>query len=320
MLIIDPLCPVPYTSDTLNRETSGGTEATVIRLLRAMPEAVVMQHNRTEIEEPHAQYRPLDWSALPESGPIVVLRRWDYAFHVRALGWNGPVYLWLHDLTGVGLGLSMPALATAKIGVIAVSQWHLDHVLGQSKSMFGPYDPMPEAMVIPNPLEPSLRPGPATRDPDRLIYISSPHKGLADVVEHFQALRKRHPKLELSIAKSGSVKVDGVAGIKVLGDLIHGQAMNEISQSFCMFYPNMGYPETFGIVYAEANALGTPVIAHDFGSAREVLADERQLVNGYDSAQVIARYESWRDGDWPEVKARPEFAIDKIVPIWRGLA
>ncbi len=56
--------------------------------------------------------------------------------------------------------------------------------------------------------------------------------------------------------------------------------MQHIRESLCVFYPQTQRCETFGLVYAESNAVGTPVLAHDFGAAREVLSSPDQLING----------------------------------------
>jgi glycosyltransferase involved in cell wall biosynthesis len=51
-------------------------------------------------------------------------------------------------------------------------------------------------------------------------------------------------------------------------------------------------PERFGLVLAEANAAGVPVIARDLGSCREVIEDERTgfLVDNVDEAvRALAR-------------------------------
>jgi len=37
-------------------------------------------------------------------------------------------------------------------------------------------------------------------------------------------------------------------------------------------------PETFGLVFAESHALGTPVLTHDCGAALEVVGDPRQVL------------------------------------------
>lgn len=317
MLIIDPICPKPYSPDVLSAEIMGGTEATVIRLMDALPQASVMQHNRAAVAPGFPQYRPLDWSALPKDGPIVVMRKAPVALQVRQLGWKGPLYLWLHDLVDVQTMLCMGDLATQDVELIPVSYWHRDHVLAATRALFDDGRPMPRSRVIYNPYDESLAPR-GTYDPDRLVFISSPHKGLRDAIRLFAPLKERWPSLELVAANAGNVEL-GQPGVRALGNLTHDKAMDLLAGAFCMFYPNMTYPETFGIVYAEANALGTPVLAHDFGSAAEVLGDPRQVVDARNPAAVVERFAQWREHGRPQVAGREVFKLANIVEQWKAL-
>jgi glycosyltransferase involved in cell wall biosynthesis len=74
-------------------------------------------------------------------------------------------------------------------------------------------------------------------------------------------------------------------------------------------------PERFGLVMAESNAAGVPVIAMDLGSCREVIADGQTgyLVNDVDEAvQVVAKIDRI---DRKECRRRVEenFTIDRMV-------
>ena len=74
-------------------------------------------------------------------------------------------------------------------------------------------------------------------------------------------------------------------------------------------------PERFGLVLAESNAAGVPVIAMDLGSCREVIADGQTgyLVNGVDEAvEAVGKIEQI---DRKKCRQRVEenFSIDKMV-------
>jgi len=74
-------------------------------------------------------------------------------------------------------------------------------------------------------------------------------------------------------------------------------------------------PERFGLVLAESNAAGVPVIAMDLGSCREVIADKQTgyLVNGVDEAvEAVGKIEQI---DRKKCRQRVEenFSIDKMV-------
>ena len=119
-------------------------------------------------------------------------------------------------------------------------------------------------------------------------------------------------------------------------------------RALCTFHPNFLIPETFGLVYAESHALGTPVLTHDFGAAAEVVGDPRQLLpvkrayRGYEGAvgglpprwrrlparlaarlglfdAYVERVREWRSGARPVVGPDPRFALDTVTAQWREL-
>ena len=47
--------------------------------------------------------------------------------------------------------------------------------------------------------------------------------------------------------------------------------VKKLATSSVLLYPQRVWPETFGLVLAEAAAVGTPTLAYDFGAAREVM-------------------------------------------------
>ncbi len=74
-------------------------------------------------------------------------------------------------------------------------------------------------------------------------------------------------------------------------------------------------PERFGLVLAEANAAGVPVIAMDLGSCREVIEDGRTgfLVNSVEeAARAVARVGEI-DGEVCRRRVRERFSIDTMV-------
>ena len=177
-----------------------------------------------------------------------------------------------------------------------------------------------------NPVEDSLRVEPVTVDRNRMILFSTPNKGASQVVAAFGAVRNALPSMQLDIAGSTEAVLEqyvpGVArmaGIRILGRLPRDEVLAYVRTSLCVFYPQYEHPETFGLVFAEANAVGTPVIAHDFGAAREVLGDPEQLVDARDHEAVVARVARWREGGRPRVHGRDAFRASTVIGEWRHL-
>jgi glycosyltransferase involved in cell wall biosynthesis len=102
--------------------------------------------------------------------------------------------------------------------------------------------------------------------------------------------------------------------IRYLGAVdVHGK--NELfAQARALLHLNT-IPERFGLVLAEANAAGVPVIAMDLGSCREVIADGVTgfLVNSAeDAARAVKRVEEI-DGSSCHSRVQERFSIDTMV-------
>jgi hypothetical protein len=70
------------------------------------------------------------------------------------------------------------------------------------------------------------------------------------------------------------------------------------------------------LVFAESNAVGTPVLAHPFGSAPEVLTKE-QLCDAHDLDAIVKRLKLWREpGCRPKVGLRDDFTIERVAARW----
>lgn len=137
------------------------------------------------------------------------------------------------------------------------------------------------------------------------------------------------------------------SGIEWLGPLPHARAVAEMRSALCVFYPNFVLPETFGLVFAEASAVGTPVLTHDCGAAAEVLADREQLLPVPPAARrhermarllphalrpmlaaraerrglfepYVERVRAWRR-ERPRTNADPRFRLPAVAERWHAL-
>ena len=140
----------------------------------------------------------------------------------------------------------------------------------------------------------------------------------------FERVREDRPSLRLCIANPGYIALEpdlSMSGVEVLGPLPHHEVLAHVRTAFCVFYPQSGFKETFGLVFAEANALGTPVLAHAVGAASEVLGDARQLVNADDPEAVRARPARLvRRGSPPRWGVNPQFRLSRVAQRWEELA
>jgi glycosyltransferase involved in cell wall biosynthesis len=212
-------------------------------------------------------------------------------------------------------------------------------------------------VTIYNPVDDDLKPDGSEVDTAKLVFFSSPNKGLALTLDAFQAARRVMPDLRLrvgspgykSLRRAGMESVDGkIDGVEWLGALPHARILAEVRTALCVFYPNFVLPETFGLVLAEAKAVGTPVLTHDCGAAAEVLADPRQIlpitpaVRLYEQAAqlfpnrarpliapwaarlglfdpYVERVRAWRHGGRPTTEPDARFKLTAVAQRWRSL-
>jgi len=347
VVFYDPACPRPYDTRTLATEAIPGTEASVVRIADALG-ACVVQHNRTD---QYGRYRSPD--ARPEADRVVVLR--DSRALETARQWypHARLYLWLHDklrprskrgrrlaATGALLRELTPTLVcvsdTHRADVEATLRW-----IGLAGTL--------ATRTLYNPVDESLAPDNSAVNPDKLVFFSSPNKGLAFAVDAFRALRRSFPGLQLVVGNPGYRQAAvSSPGVHYLGALPQARIHAEVRTALCTFHPNFRIPETFGLVFAESKALGTPVLTHDFGAAAEILADPAQLLpvtqahRAYEAAAgllpprwralsarlaarcglfdaYIERIRAWRAGGRPHVGPDPRFALRTVAQQWRTL-
>jgi len=204
--------------------------------------------------------------------------------------------------------------------------------------------------TIYNPVEASLIQDGSSVDMDKLVFFSSPKKGLKFTLDAFRALRRAMPGLRLLVGNPGykldrAARIDGVA---YLGPQPQARIHAEVRTALCTFCPNFVIPETFGLVFAESMALGTPVLTHDCGAASEVIGDAQQVLPVTRSQRVyervlkswspslrsgparlaarmglfdahIERIRSWRSGHRPSTGPDPRFQITTVAAQWRAL-
>jgi glycosyltransferase involved in cell wall biosynthesis len=346
VLFYDPVCQQPYDTRTLRTSAMGGTEATVTRVADAL-DALVMQHNRTETWGRYLAPQPL-------AGISSVIVNRDS----RALPWvrerfpGARVYLWLHDQLNPGsrrarwLAGTAPLLRELAVTAVCVSDSQRRGVEATLRGIAVAV----RALTIYNPVDEHLVPDGTPVDERKLIFFSSPNKGLNFTLDAFSALRLRMPELRLLVGNPGYKSGRSVrrAGVEFLGPQPQARIHAEVRSALCTFFPNFVIPETFGLVFAESHALGTPVLTHDCGAALEIVGDPRQVLplsaaqRWYETlagtlpqrwrawparlagaAGVFDAYaeriRAWRAGERPRCTADPRFGLGRITAQWRGL-
>lgn len=346
-LFLDPTCKQPYDTRTLRQQAMGGTEATITRIADVL-DALVAQHNRTEI---YGRY--LTPAKMLEIKSVVINRDSRALPLARRLYPNARIFLWLHDRLRPGskragwLASTASLLREMEVTIVCVSDSQRRGVEAALRTMG--LDSL-RTLTIYNPIDDALAPDGSPIDPNKLMFFSSPNKGLKFALDAFRALRREMPELRLVVGNPGYKvrKSAQIAGVEYLGPQPQARIHAEVRTALCTFFPNFVIPETFGLVFAESNALGTPVLTHDCGAAVEVLGESNQILpvtvahRVYETvlthvsprlratpARLAAalglfdayteRIRTWRSGGRPHVGPDPRFRLTVVAEQWRAL-
>jgi glycosyltransferase involved in cell wall biosynthesis len=348
LVFFDPASPAPYALRSLESTGLGGTEASVVRVAEAL-DAVVMQPNRETAE---GRYRPA--GALDQVDDLVVVRD-PAVLQELATRWpRARLHLWLHDRMRPGsrradrLRAALGRLGRRELSIVCVSDWQRRDVVRSLAPL--PHRDRMAARTIYNPIDETLGPDGSPVDPNRLGFFSAPAKGLRFALDAFGWLRRELPDLELDVAHPAyqSPAVRPLPGVRWLGSLPHHEMVAHLRRALCVFTPNFVVPETFGLVFAEAQAVGTPVLTHAVGAAAEVIGDPTQTVPVAPGQRIYEqlsrvipvrsraaaarlagrlgifdpyreRIRTWQQGGRPDPVANPRFRIASVAAEWRKL-
>lgn len=346
LVIFDPIAPRPYSLEELQRKPLGGAEASVVRIAERL-DAIVLQHNRAKDE---GRYRGVDASVDPTH--LVILREPERAIQIFGRYPTARKYLWMHDLCGpeseLGKELAANAIKLSKLGVtiICVSDFQANEARGNFFSVPETQRPIVKRIYL--PVDVSDQNGTASGfDPNKLVFFSSPHKGLGYAMEIFSYLHRTNDDLRLYVANPGYrlKELPIRSGVVNLGPVPHHVILEHVRGALCTFCPNYVYPETFGLALAESNALGTPVIAHPIGAASEILLGHQQFIaipkTRFVADQIYRRFPrvqnygerllaaagsfaeyadkiyAWQSGKRPRVCGRAEFSYESVIGSWQ---
>lgn len=318
VMFIDPMAPRPY--DRLSDMRGlGGTEATLLQAAFGLAgdRRVAVAQTARQQDALSGGVRFLPWPVdTVGATTLVVINSWKLALKLRRRRPDARVALWLHVFPGRHNRRMGQALAEADIDIIAVSHSHADWLRA-----YFPGAAAPRLHVIYNPVADDLVPDDTPRDPDLLLFASAPHKGLDQVLQRFLSLRPHFPQLRLEIADPGylawPVPQDLRDGLVWLGTLDQQRLIRHYRKALCLFMPQTGFRETFGLVIAEANAVGCPALLQKgLGANDEVAGAGSALIDVTDSAQLVSTLRSWRERP-PTCRGKPQFRRSAVIRAWR---
>lgn len=315
--IIDPCAPRAY-AELDDMVGLGGTEATVIRIASALRHEVHVTIEQVARSSPDTRdgvrFLPMDLHQTA-GDVIIVINFWKVALRCRKHNLQARICVWQHVFPGKHNRVMGPDLAGAGIEILCVSDTHASVV---NRFLSGQV----RVTAIPNPISDDLRPDATPRDSDQLVLASSPHKGLDQVAAACITLRQTNPALRLELADPGYLALDNGRmpdGVVALGTLTHAQVIAKMRQALCIFTPQTRFAETFGLVLAEANAMGCPVLVHrGLGANDEVKCSAEQRIDATQPQQIADRIIAWRKTA-PVVSLLPQFRLNAVRQRWRDI-
>lgn len=334
ILFVDPVCPKPYDPEVLANEALGGTEATVVRVAEALVakgvHVRVAQHCRkdtyafgTSNETMSALYVAFGENMAFDPTHIIVLRAPMALYQTRKQWPNAKLYLWAHDIfAGPGWADGFKALVETQTVPVVVSDWHKAQMYDAMRQLNCGHLSIPSRRIY-NPIDDDLAPDDTKYDVNKLVFFSSPHKGLAHTLKVFERFQDfdELKDMKLYIANPGYFADHQTEQKNVinLGAIPHHEVISHVRSALSVFHLNGVFPETFGLVHAEANAVGTPFLAGSSGAVPETADHPAELIHDVaNTKKIIDRIQDWRGGR-PRVRGNGNFRLSKIVREWQEL-
>lgn len=323
ILFVDACCPKAYDPKVLRAEALGGTEATVIRIAESLSnqghDVTVKQHCRSEQFLGAVRYAPFGYG-IESPSHVVVLRTPQALIQARKQFPTAKLYLWAHDMFGgPGWVEGFKAVKDTNASVITVSDWHRSQMFDAMRQL-GVSVSIP-CRTIYNPIDDVLAPDSTPIDANKLVFFSSPHKGLEHTLKIFERFKdfEELKNMRLYIANPGYFndhKTEGLHNVINLGSIPHAEIIQHVRSALAVFHLNAVFPETFGLVHAEANAVGTPFLTSRIGAAYELCDHPAELVDVMDPRAVIERITMWTKYGRPKVRGNVAFRTHRVVKEW----
>jgi 2-polyprenyl-3-methyl-5-hydroxy-6-metoxy-1,4-benzoquinol methylase/glycosyltransferase involved in cell wall biosynthesis len=324
---------VEFTPGIIAGTTSlGGSESACVGLARGLRARGHDVHIFTTKIVPEAlgiDQSGVQWHHTSALANWSVFKDWDVVVALRQPGFLSRVpaklrVLWTQDLmAGKAMSDYTMGLAWAFDQIAYVSQYHQkqwEDFTPELKGLGWPTKNGHDAALAKAARES------AVKNPNQIIHISRPERGLAPLLQMWPAVRKANPNAELKLCRYSSMydaqgwgavcaEFDGlvaqmqaeVGGIEYLGELGKPELYTAIAESAVMWYPGVPtFAETSCIAAIEAQACGTPMVASFKGALPEtnpsaVLIPGDAYSEAYQEASVAAVL-TMLDGCWSSTR------------------
>lgn len=289
---------LPFDAETLNERPLGGTETAVIRLAEVLAkrgvEVIVFTPKEAPRSETGVKYAPLaEVMKLGAVSAFISVR--DFRPLVHPLPTKVRL-LWTGDAADqpATFGIGDKRVANLISGFLAVSHWQAN-TLSQVSGF-----PITKTFVLGNGVhEPYFADTGLARVRKRLIYTSTPYRGLKLLPEIFAKLKTVHPDAELRVVSGFDVYAGlpgfgdaamqefeatkavlmKLPGCTLVGNITQAELAKELLQASVLSYPNT-FLETSCISALEAQAAGAVVVTSKRGALPETVGAAGIFIEG----------------------------------------
>lgn len=283
---------IPFHGNTLNERPLGGTESAVIRLAEVLDAYVSTPLAAPPLSDP--LYIPEQSLGLLGAVDVtVVVRDWRGVFlpvnTKKKYFWSGDAF---DQPINVGLGDKRVLSHLDKI--LCVSEWQ--------KSSLHEFAKIPEdkLSILPNGVHGEYFKKPKEKVGNRLVYSSTPYRGLVHLERLFPKIKKQVPDAELIVCSGYTVyqnekgefdnrllleweaqkkRLLEIDGVKVLGNLKQEDLAQEFLKAKILSYPNT-FAETSCISAMEAISAECVPVTTDKGALKETIKDNGICISG----------------------------------------
>lgn len=306
---------LPFHGNSLEERPLGGIETAVIRLADALGElgndVFVCTDDPYPSNPPTAltTYLPLSQAnRITEADVLISVRDWLPLSLVipgtLRFFWTGDAYDQVHTF-----GIGDKRVWSRLNAVLITSPW-------QAKTFAATADfPLERCRILPYGIHLPYFMGEETRIRKRLVYSSTPFRGLAHVPRLFRRVQESHPDATINIFSGYKVYDNGsgnniapqqlreyeaileecrkTPGVTISDSIRQEQLAREFMKSSVLFYPNT-FAETFCITAAEAITAGCVPVTSRLGALPTTVGEDGILIDGtpgtqsYDDAFVAA--------------------------------
>jgi glycosyltransferase involved in cell wall biosynthesis len=331
---------LPIHHRSVEERPLGGIETGVIRLaseLQKLGHEVIVGTTLAHPPLSEPLYVPLNAIGdIRAIDVLIVVRDWQpllAEFDAKLkLFWTGDSY----DQPQT-LGLGDPRVMARCNALLTVSEWQADEL--SRRSGF----PREKCWVIRNGVHLPHFEGAEPRRRRRMIYSSTPYRGLEFLPLIFRQIKSRIPDAELHIFSDFKVYEGAgdyppeivnryqqlravlaqMPGCVFHGNVLQQQLAREFMQSSILCYPNI-FEETSCITALEAQAAGCPIVTTNLGALPETVGDTGILLNppvnsdaykvGFINAclQLLTNDTAWQQLSNHCLARRPELGWDAV--------